>query len=388
MELNIFLNRIRKSIKEVSVSHAYERQREGAILIDIREKDEVNGGSAHGAFCLPKGMLEMKVEQLVPDLHTEILLMCASGKRSLVAAFCLEQMGYTEVSSVLGGFNEWKNQGLPFEIPKLLKETDTERYKRHLLIPEVGEKGQLKLLNSKVLIVGAGGIGSPVALYLAAAGVGNIGIIDDDIVDRSNLQRQILHTEKSIGSFKVNSAKERMEALNPGITITPICKRLDARNVESIISDYDVVLDGTDNFFTRYLVNDACVKLQKPNVHGSVFRFEGQVSTFWPASGLDNAPCYRCAYPSPPPAALAPSCAEAGVLGVLPGMVGVICATEAIKILLGIGDLMVGKLLCINALSWEFDTYEIDKSNDCRYCHCFDPSEYPAYSEYAQYCSV
>jgi molybdopterin/thiamine biosynthesis adenylyltransferase/rhodanese-related sulfurtransferase len=357
-------------------------------LIDIREKDEANAGRPVAALHIPKGMLEMQVKQLVPDGDSEIYLLCASGKRSLIAAFCLEQMGYANVHSVAGGFNAWKNNLLPFEIPQVLKELDYERYKRHILIEELGEKGQLKLLQSKVLVVGAGGIGSSLAFYLAAAGIGHIGIIDDDIVDRSNLQRQILHTEKSIGAYKVDSAKERLEALNSGIKITPIHKRLSAGNVESIIGAYDLVIDGTDNFMTRYLINDACVKLRKPNVHGSVFRFEGQVATFWPASGVENAPCYRCLYPSPPPPDLSPSCAEAGVLGVIPGMVGVMCATEAIKILAGFGDLMIGKLLCVNALSWDFDMYDIGKSAACIYCNCQDISRYPAYSEYHQGCAV
>jgi sulfur-carrier protein adenylyltransferase/sulfurtransferase len=388
IQLGKYLDNLRGVVKEVDVKTAYLKQKEGAVLLDIREKDEVNSGSPTNALRISKGMLEMSISNDIPNDETEVYLLCASGRRSLVSAFTLQQLGYKHIYSVKGGFTEWKNQELPFEVPQKLNEEDLERYKRHLLIPEIGEKGQIKLLKSRVLIVGAGGIGSPVAWYLAAAGVGNIGIIDDDVVDRTNLQRQILHTESSVGSYKVDSAKERLEALNPKINIIPIKERLNAENIESIIGDFDVVLDGTDNFTTRYLINDACVKLKIPNVHGSVFRFEGQVSTFWPASEKENAPCYRCVYPSPPPPELAPSCAEAGVLGVLPGMVGVMCATETIKILTGFGKLMVGKLLCFNAATWDFDIYDVDKKSDCPYCGCKHEEDYPEYSNYAQFCSI
>lgn len=388
IQLNKYLDNLRDVIKEVDVQTAYQQQQQGAILLDIREKDEVNSGSPKEAIRISKGMLEMNIANEVPNEETAVYLLCASGRRSLVSAFALIQLGYKHIYSVKGGFTEWKNQGLPFETPKRLNEEDLERYKRHLLIPEIGEKGQMKLLNSRVLIVGAGGIGSPVAWYLAAAGVGKIGIVDDDVVDRTNLQRQILHTEKSVGTFKVDSAKERLEALNPQISIVPIKERLTAENIEELFADYDLVLDGTDNFNTRYLINDACVKLKKPNVHGSVFRFEGQVSTFWPAFNAENTPCYRCVYPTPPPPELAPSCAEAGVLGVLPGMVGVMCATEAIKILVGFGNLMIGKLLCFNALTWEFDIYDIDQKKNCSYCGCQHESQYPPYENHLQVCSL
>ena len=388
IEVNSFLDRLRSSVKEVNVQMAYRQQAEGSFLIDIREKDEANAGSPAGAIRIPKGLLEMQIVDLIPGNDSDIYLICASGRRSLVSAFCLRQMGYKNVYSVKGGFKDWKDHALPFETPEVLKNEDFERYKRHLLIPEVGESGQLQLLKSKVLVVGAGGIGSPVAWYLSAAGIGQIGIIDDDLVDRSNLQRQILHTEASVGSPKVESARARLEALNSSIKIKTYNERLNKENVEEIFAEYDLVLDGTDNFNTRYLINDACVKLGIPNVHGSVFRFEGQVSTFWPASGEDNAPCYRCVYPSPPPAELAPSCAEAGVLGVLPGMVGVMCATEAIKILLGIGQNMIGKLLCFNALSWEFDIYDVNEIEDCSYCKCQEETPYPEYTNYAQACAL
>ena len=388
VEVNNYLTKLRESVEEISVTQAYELQQKDVILIDIREKCETNSGSPKDAIRLPKGMLEMQVDRFVADSEEPILLICASGRRTLVAADCLQKMGYTKVFSLKGGFNEWKRAGLPFEIPKTLKPEDRERYKRHLLIPEVGEKGQLKLLKSKALVVGAGGIGSPVAWYLAAAGVGTIGIIDNDVVDSTNLQRQILHTEQSVGTSKVASAKERLEALNSGITINTYDEMLTKENVERIMKDYDIVLDGTDNFNTRYLINDACVKLGLPNVHGSVFRFEGQVATFWPASGQENSPCYRCLYPSPPPPELAPSCAEAGVLGVLPGMVGLMCATEAIKILAGFGELLIGKLLRYDALNWEFDIFDINKDEDCAYCGCSNTSHYPEYKNYEVACSI
>ena len=388
IEVNTFLGKLKESVPEVEVGAAFEQQIQGGVLIDVREKDEVSSGSPLGAIRIPKGLLEMQITQHVTANDRAIYLLCASGRRSLVAAFCLQQMGYRNVYSVKGGFNEWKNQALPFETPQALKPGDVERYKRHLLIPEIGEQGQLKLLKSKVLVVGAGGIGSPVAWYLAAAGVGTIGIVDNDVVDRTNLQRQILHTDKSVGSPKVESARERLEALNPDIRIVTYPERLTPDNIDHFIAGYDVVLDGTDNFTTRYLINDACVKFGIPNVHGSVFRFEGQVSTFWPAAKPANAPCYRCVYPVPPPAELSPSCAEAGVLGVLPGLVGVMCATEAIKVLVGFGSPLIGKLLSFNAATWEFDTYEVEKRSDCPYCGCADPAHYPAYSHYAEYCAV
>ncbi|MEL6863504.1 MAG: molybdopterin-synthase adenylyltransferase MoeB [Bacteroidota bacterium] len=388
IEVNSFLDKLRTQVKEIGVLDAFARHAQGGYLIDIREKDEFNSGSPVGAMRIPKGLLEMQIPERIPENNQDIFLICASGRRSIVAAFCLQQMGYQKVYSVKGGFKDWKTQALPFEIPKALGHDDFERYKRHLLIPEMGEEGQLKLLNSRVLVVGAGGIGSPVAWYLAAAGVGHLGIIDDDIVDRSNLQRQILHTEDSVGTPKVHSAKERLKALNPSIEVITYNERLTIDNVEAILGGFDLVLDGTDNFTTRYLINDACVKLGIPNVHGSVFRFEGQVSTFWPAMEADNTPCYRCVYPEPPPPELAPSCAEAGVLGVLPGMVGLICATEAIKILVGFGELMVGKLLCFNAADWTFDIYEVDQKSDCPYCSCDEKDKYPNYVNYAQYCAI
>lgn len=386
--INEHLKIIGTLVTEMNVLDAFKSQTAGGLLFDIRENDEVSAGSPVNAIRISKGMLEMQIQQHTTDADKPILLMCASGKRSVLAAHSLMLLGYQRVYSVTGGFNEWKNQSLPFEMPQRIGKEELQRYKRHILIPEVGEKGQLKLLKSKVLVVGAGGIGSPIALYLAAAGVGTLGIIDGDIVDKSNLQRQILFSEKSVGTPKAETAKERLSQLNSGINLNIYNERLTADNVEEIMEGYDVVIDGTDNFETRYLINDACVKLKIPNVHGSVFLFEGQFTTFWPASGKDNAPCYRCLFPDPPPAELAPSCAEAGVLGVLPGLIGILCATEAIKIILGVGENQVGKLLVYDALKMDFSVLEIDKRDDCPYCSCTDPAHYPAYQSYLEYCAV
>ncbi len=383
-----YLETLRDKVQEISVKSCYDQLNDHGTLIDIREKDEVKAGSPKGAVRVGKGLLEMQIGQYVQDENQPIYLLCASGRRSLVAASCLQDMGFKNVYSVKGGFKDWLNFELPFEQPQTLNPDDFERYKRHLLIPEIGEKGQLKLLESKVLIVGAGGIGSPVGWYLAAAGVGHIGIIDNDIVDKTNLQRQILHTEASIGKPKVESAKERLEQLNSAIKIETYNERLTAQNIETIFEGYDLVLDGTDNFNTRYLINDACVKMGIPNIHGSVFRFEGQMSTFWPASDNQNAPCYRCLYPVPPPPEFSQSCAEAGVLGVLPGIIGLLCATEAIKLLCQTGDLMIGKLLSFNALKWDFDTFETESDANCAYCKCSSKEHYPAYENMSEACII
>ncbi len=381
-----YLQNLKSIVPEVSVHEAFNKQK-GSVFIDIREKDEIKSGSPRGAHRISKGLVEMQIEDLISNAKQPIFLICARGSRSLLATKSLIEMGYKNTYSVKGGFKEWKNQGLPFEIPKKLNDRDYERYKRHLIIPEVGEKGQIKLLNSKILIVGAGGIGSSVAWYLVAAGIGTLGRIDDDVVDKTNLQRQILHTENSIGNSKVKSAKTRLEALNSDINIITYNKRITKHNIEAIIKDYDIVLDGTDNFNTRYLINDACVKLKKPNIHGSVFLFEGQVSTFWPSYKVKKTPCYRCLYPSPPPPELAPSCEEVGVLGVLPGLIGIICATEAIKIIVGTGSLLTGKILVYNALDWDFEIYQIKPDNNCSYCSK-DTSDYPDYMDYSEICKV
>jgi len=351
------------------------------IVLDVRERDEFEEGAIPGAAHVPRGFLELRIEKHAADRSSSIVLYCAGGSRSLFAAEALERMGYTDVSSLAGGFNGWKQAGGEVHRPTVLRGEDRQRYARHLVIPEVGEEGQQRLLASRVLLVGAGGLGSPAAFYLAAAGVGTLGIIDPDVVDASNLQRQILHTENRLGLPKVDSAAQTLRAINSGVRVNAIRQRLDRDNVDELFEQYDVILDGTDNFATRYLVNDACVRHRKPNVHGSVYRFEGQVSVFWAGRG----PCYRCLYPEPPPPELAPSCAEAGVLGILPGVVGLLEAVETIKILLGKGDLLVGRLMVYDALAARFQELKIRRNPDCSYCA--DGVEFPGYVDYEDFCS-
>jgi molybdopterin/thiamine biosynthesis adenylyltransferase/rhodanese-related sulfurtransferase len=380
------LQELRGSIPQTSPAEAFKRAQNGAVLVDVRDADELAQGVPAGARRIPRGFLELNIEQEVPDLGTPVMLLCASGVRSLFAADGLRQLGYERVSSVAGGFNAWRREGLPIDVPRLLSEEERERYGRHLSIPEVGEAGQIKLLRSKVLLVGAGGLGSPAAFYLAAAGVGTLGIVDDDVVDRSNLQRQILHTDDRVGVPKVQSARQTIEALNGSIRVNEYPTRLNATNVEELFRGYEVVVDGTDNFTTRYLINDACVKLGLPNVHGSVFRFEGQVSVFWPGRKDAPGPCYRCLYPAPPPPELAPSCAEAGVLGVLPGVIGLLQAVETIKLLLGIGEPLVGRLLQYDALESRFAKLHLERDPHCAYCA--DGRAFPGYHEVSYACGL
>ncbi|HAG99194.1 MAG TPA: molybdopterin biosynthesis protein MoeB [Ktedonobacter sp.] len=344
--------------------HEAGREKQEIVLVDVREKHEWNEGHIPGALHVPRGYLELQVEEAVPDKEKTVVLYCAGGVRSLMAGTTLQQMGYKNVISMTGGFGAWKGNGFPFVQPRTMSEAQAKRYSRHLLVPEVGEAGQFKLLDSRVLLIGAGGLGSPAGYYLAAAGVGTIGIIDADVVDESNLQRQILHNTKRIGQYKAESARETIEALNPDVKVITYIERLDETNVAHIIADYDVIVDGTDNFPTRYLLNDAALKANKPVVHGSVFRFEGQLTVFKPYEG----PCYRCLYPEPPPMALAPSCAEAGVLGVLPGIIGLLQATETIKLLLGIGDPLVGRLMTYDALVGEFNELRLFRDPNCAAC--------------------
>jgi molybdopterin/thiamine biosynthesis adenylyltransferase/rhodanese-related sulfurtransferase len=335
-----------------------------AVFLDVREGEEHDQGAIPGAIHVPRGQLEFNVEGRLPDKHARVVVYCAGGVRSAFAARTLAELGYDDVVSLAGGFNRWKDDGQSTEVPRALRAEQRERYHRHLLLPEVGEQGQLKLLDSKVLLLGAGGLGSPAALYLAAAGVGTLGIIDMDVVDASNLQRQILHNLDRVGERKVDSAKKTLTAMNPDVNVATYDVRLAADNVLSIIEGYDLIVDGTDNFPTRYLVNDASVITSTPVVHGSIFRFEGQVTVFDPTRG----PCYRCLLPEPPPAELAPSCAEAGVLGVLPGIVGSIQALEAIKVLLGLGDPLIGRLLTYDALEETFRTFKVRKDPSCPAC--------------------
>ncbi len=353
------------AVREVEPAQAEEELgRDKAVVLDVREPDEYEQGALPGAVHIPRGTLETSVEGRIPDKSSHVVIYCAGGTRSAFAAKTLQELGYSDVASVIGGFNRWKDEGRPWATPQSLTSEQRNRYQRHLLLPEVGETGQLKLLDAKVLLLGAGGLGSPAALYLAAAGVGTLGIIDMDVVDASNLQRQILHNVDRIGERKVDSAKKTLTALNPDVNVVTYDVRLGADNILDIIDGYDVIVDGTDNFPTRYLVNDASLKKRIPVVHGSIFRFEGQVTVFNPYEG----PCYRCMIPEPPPAELAPSCSEAGVLGVLCGIIGSLQATEAIKIILGIGETLQGRLLAYDALEQSFRTFKVHRDPACPTC--------------------
>lgn len=364
------LERTKAQIDEVDTRTAQRMLQDGARAIDIREPDEVEQGIIPGATVIPRGFLEFRIEDAVRDRDQPIVLYCAGGARSAFAAKSLQDLGYRNVVSMAGGFGAWKGTGLPRTVPQQYTAEQRRRYSRHFLLPEVGEEGQRKLLDAKVLLIGAGGLGSPAALYLAAAGVGTLGLVDDDVVDDSNLQRQVLHSTDRIGIPKVESARQAITALNPDVNVIGHETRLWKENVLEIFRDYDVILDGTDNFASRYLINDACVLLDKPNVHGSIFRFEGQASVFHASHG----PCYRCLFPDPPPPDLAPNCAEAGVLGVLPGVIGILQATEVIKLILGIGDPLIGRLLTYDALDASFRELRLHKDPDCPMCGRFAPT--------------
>lgn len=337
---------------------------DGPLIIDVRETGEWDQGHLPGAVHIPRGFLESRVGGVAPDLDREIVVSCASGQRSLLAGRTLADMGFTNVSSLAGGFARWKQNGHPVQMPRILTAAQRSRYSRHVLIPEVGEEGQLKLLESKALLIGAGGLGSPAAFYLAAAGVGTIGLVDDDVVDESNLQRQIIHTTDRVGVNKGESAKEAIRQLNPEIQVNVHPFRVNRDNVLGLLSEYDVIVDGADNFPTRYLLADASLMTRTPLVHSSILRFEGHASVFNPYDG----PCYRCLFPEPPPPDLAPSCGEAGVLGVLCGVMGNIQATEAIKVLLGIGDSLSGRLLIYDALGMTFTELKVRRDPDCPSC--------------------
>ena len=349
------LQRARASITEVDTEGGQELLDRGYLLLDVREPDEYEQGAIPDSLHVPRGQLESNIENRVPDRRQPMVVMCAGGVRSAFAVQTLEQLGYTNTVSMDGGFNKWKDEGRPWNRPRTLTPVQRIRYQRHLLVPEVGEEGQLKLLNSKVLLLGAGGLGSPAALYLAAAGVGTLGVIDMDVVDESNLQRQILHNIDRIGERKVDSARKTLTGLNPDVDVVTYDVRLGADNIMEILAGYDVVVDGADNFPSRYLLNDASVKLGIPVVHGSIFRFEGQITVFDPRQG----PTYRDMLPEPPPAEMAPSCAEAGVLGVLPGIVGSIQALEAIKLLLGVGEPLRGRLVAFDAMEMSFREFKL-----------------------------
>lgn len=372
---------VRNSVRIVSLEDLKARLEDKSVpapqLVDVREKDEFRAGYIPGALHLPRGFLEMQAEQKLPDKKAEIVVYCAGGTRSAFAAKSLQELGYENVTSANPGFVRWKDMAYPVEKPPELTAAQLDRYSRHLLLPEVGAKGQEQLLKSRVLLLGAGGLGSPSALYLAAAGVGKLGLIDADVVDASNLQRQIMHSTSRLNMPKVDSAEIALRDLNPDVNIVKYQERLTSENIDRIFDEgWDVIVDGVDNFPTRYLVNDASVFKKIPVIHGSIFRFDGQVTTFLPGEG----PCYRCWYPEPPPAHLAPSCAEAGVLGILPGVIGVIQATEAIKVLLKKGKSLSGRVLAYDSMNMTFRNFRLPKDKNCPVC-----GENPTITEYIDY---
>ncbi|HZR95247.1 MAG TPA: molybdopterin-synthase adenylyltransferase MoeB [Gaiellaceae bacterium] len=373
------LQQVKGEIEEVDAAGARELldSAEPPLFLDVRETDEWDEGHIPTAIHVPRGNLESRIENAVPDRERPIVVYCAAGARSAFAAKSLEELGYEHVLSLAGGYTDWKRNGYPTQLPQTLSPEQRSRYSRHLLIPEVGVEGQLKLLGARILLIGAGGLGSPASLYLAAAGVGTLGIVDDDRVDASNLQRQIAHSTETLGEWKVDSAKRTLENLNPDVDVVTYKERLTSENVERILADgWDVIVDGADNFPTRYLINDAAVWHDIPIVHGSIYRFEGQVTVFKPHEG----PCYRCLFPQPPPPELAPSCAEGGVLGVLPGIVGSLQASEALKLALGAGESLSGRLLLFDALATEFNEVKLRRDPDCPVC-----GEQPTITEYIDY---
>jgi len=385
---------VRKRTKQVSLEELKRRLDAGEkmTLVDVREKDEVRAGYIPGAISIPRGFLEIQAEQKLPDKNARIVAYCAGGTRSALAAATLSELGYTNVETANPGFVRWKDLGWPMESPPQLTDAQRERYSRHILLPEVGEVGQARLLKSKVLLLGAGGLGSPAAMYLAAAGVGTLGIVDADVVDASNLQRQIIHATSRIGTPKVESAAKYIADLNPDVKVVPYAERLNSANVERIFADYEVVVDGTDNFPTRYLVNDASVWMGKPVSHGSIFRFDGQVTTFVSDKAAkklampEAGPCYRCLYPEPPPPHLAPSCQEAGVLGILCGIIGTLQATEAIKLLLGRGTTLAGRLLTYDSLKMKFRELRLRRDPACPVCG--PKPSITSYVDYEGFCAV
>ena len=374
------LREVKARIREADAREA--QAMDGAVWIDVRRQDEWEQGHLPGAIHVPRGSLESRIEGVVPDRSTPVVLYCASAERSAFAAKSLGELGYENVVSLAGGFTDWKRNGYDIVLPTTLSPERRTRYSRHLLIPEIGEAGQLKLLESKILLIGAGGLGSPAALYLAAAGIGKLGIVDADIVDETNLQRQVAHSLNTLGTPKVDSAKARIEGLNPDVEVVTYRERLSSENIDRILDDgWEIVVDGTDNFPTRYLLNDACVWRDIPLVYGSIYRFEGQVTVFKPHDG----PCYRCLFPEPPPAELAPSCSEGGVLGVLPGIVGTLQTNEALKLAAGFGDPLVGRLLLVDALSGEFDEMHIKRNPNCPVCG--DEPSITEYIDYVEFCA-
>jgi len=380
MNFQQYLKQVKSEIREVSVDEVNAKR--PPQLIDVREGDEYNDGYIPGATWIPRGKLEMRIEDVVPNRDDDVVLYCAGGNRSALAAKSLRELGYTRVSSMAGGYGAWKKANLPTAKPFIFTQEQKSRYARHLMLAEIGEVGQAKLLNAKVLLLGAGGLGAPAGLYLAAAGVGTLGLVDDDVVDESNLQRQVIHSTKTVGMPKVESAKQTINGLNPDVKVRTHQLRLTSENVLDVIKDYDLVVDGTDNFQTRYLLNDASLILKKPVVNASIFQFEGQVTVFKPFEG----PCYRCLYPEPPPPGMAPSCNEAGVLGVLPGVIGVLQATEAVKLILGIGKPLIGRLMQYDALNMKFREFKLPRDPKCIVCS--EPGKKIELIDYEAFCSI
>ena len=363
--------------------------RNGAVLVDVREQTEFEEAHLPGAVHVPRGHLEQRIEGAAPDKAERVILYCASGNRSALAAkTLLDELGYEQAESMTGGIALWKDRGFDVETPRRLTPEQRERYSRHLLVPEIGLEGQLKLLDAKVLLLGAGGLGSPTALYLAAAGVGTIGIVDDDVVDLSNLQRQVAHSEARIGVPKVDSAEQAIHEINSDVNVVKYQTRLDASNIMDVIDGYDVIVDGVDNFPTRYLLNDATVRLKIPVVSASILGFDGQLSVFAPYEG----PCYRCLYPTPPPAELAPSCGANGVLGALPGIMGVLQAIEVVKLITGSGEPLIGRLLLYEALSTSFTDLKVRRDPECPICsrdpESISDDEMGVFPDYELFCAA
>ena len=384
-----YVKQIRSQVDEVDPAEVRELLAEGVVIVDVREQEEWDQGHLPGALHVPRSYLESRIDGFVPDRRQRVILYCASGVRSALGAHTLEKdLGFARVESMNGGFTLWKDRGYPVDVPRTFTAEQRQRYSRHFLLPEVGPEGQQKLLDAKVLLLGAGGLGSPTALYLAAAGVGTLGIVDDDVVDVSNLQRQVIHTTGRIGVPKVDSAEEAIHDLNPDVEVRKYQTRLDASNVVDIIKDYDVVVDGVDNFPTRYLLNDASVRLKIPVVSAAILGFEGQLSVFAPYEG----PCYRCLFRQPPPAELAPSCGANGVLGVLPGTMGLLQATEVIKLVIGEGDPLIGRLLIYDALAATTTELRVRRDPDCPICsrppESIADEELGVFPDYEAFCAA
>jgi molybdopterin/thiamine biosynthesis adenylyltransferase len=387
------VRKIKEQIREVDPKEVHELvgggASNGAVIVDVREQHEFEEAHLPGAVHVPRGHLESRIEGAASDKSGRVVLYCASGNRSALAAHTMQsQLGYDNVESMTGGITLWKDRGYEVEVPRALTAEQRERYSRHLLIPEIGLEGQLKLLDAKGLLLGAGGLGSPTALYLAAAGVGTLGIVDNDVVDLSNLQRQVAHSNDRIGVPKTDSAEQAIHEINPDVDVVKYQTRLEASNVIEIIEGWDVIVDGLDNFPTRYLLNDASVRLGIPVVSASILGFDGQLAVFAPGDG----PCYRCLYPTPPPPELAPSCGANGVLGVLPGVMGLLQATEVVKLIVGAGEPLIGRMLLYEALGATFTELKVRRDPDCPICSR-DPSEISdeemgVFPDYEQFCAA